>query len=240
MPAGDWEHWGMRECKTSSEGKKGRAWRPLRTRRMLVPCARFCLLSVEACSQGPQFSARWRHVILLGSWGFAATCLAQASPAAFAFRLAPRPASWWIVFILFLQPQLLPDSFQSVTPQLSISEPHQPVLAPSLQPSFRNCSAWAVATCQAREPSCGLDAAPAPSVTWSLLLVAPFSPYLPAEPPLLEGRYWDSLSVTCPEHSGQTEEVSWSCKSSWPRGSELAPSHFCLFFKRLFLDIDHF
>ena len=116
----DWEHWSMRECKTSSEGKKGRARHPLRTRRTLVPCARFCLLSVEACSQGPQFSARWRHVTLLGSWSFAATCLAQASPAAFAFRLAPRPASQWIVFILFLQPQLLPDSFQSVTPQLSI------------------------------------------------------------------------------------------------------------------------
>lgn len=102
-------------------------------RRTLAPGARFCVLSIEAFSQGSRFSASWSRVTLLGSRGFAATCVGQASPVAFAFRLAPKLASRLIVFILFLQPQLLPDSFQSVTSQLSVSEPRR--ASPSWPPA---------------------------------------------------------------------------------------------------------
>ena len=222
------------ECKKSSKGKSGQT-QAQPEEENAGSRARFCVLSIEAFSQGSRFSAWWSRVTLLGSRGFAATCLGQASPVAFAFRLAPKLASRRIVFILFLQLQLLPDSFQSVTSQLSVSEPRRasPSWPPACSRASGTLSAWAVATCQTGEPSCGLDAAPRALcnliiTACSSLLSLPAPRASAPRSSLLKGRYWDS--VTCREHGGQTKEVSWSCKSSCPRGSELAPSQFCLFF----------
>lgn len=217
------------ECKKPSKGKSGQTQaRPEEEENAGSRCTFLSALN-RGLQPGSQVLCRWSQVTLLGSRGFAATCLGQASPVAFAFRLAPKLASRRIVFILFLQPQLLPDSFQGVTPQLSESKLRQPILAPSLQPSFRN----SLCLGHGHVPDLGakLWFGCCARALCNLIVTACSSLLsLPAPRASAPRRQVLEFFVTCQEHSGQTKEVSWNCKSSCPRGSELAPSHFYLFF----------
>ena len=173
--------------------RAGRPRRALRKRRTLVPGARFCLLSIEAFSQGARFSADGVKLPSRAAEGL-------QPPAWVRPHLLPLPSASLSNSHLggsFSFSSFSPNYCPTVSRVLLHSSPYPSRASPSWPPACSRASgtlsAWAMATCQTWEPSCGLDAVPAPSVTWSLLPAAHFSPYLPPEPLLLEGRYWDSL-----------------------------------------------
>lgn len=125
------------ECKKSSNGKSGQTQARPEGRGERWFSARFCLLSIEAFSQGARFSADGVKLPSRAAEGLQPPAWVRPHllplPSAYALKLASRR----IVFILFLQPQLLPDSFQSVTPQLTIqAAPAHP--GPQPAASFRN------------------------------------------------------------------------------------------------------